>query len=365
MSLSIGIVGLPNSGKSTLFKALTKKQVLIANYPFATIDPNVGVIEVPDERLKKIAEVTKTAKILPASIEFYDIAGLVKDAHKGEGLGNQFLSHIKKTSAILHLVRVFEHVEIPHVSGRVSPKDDIEIINFELCMADLKIVEKRLEEQKQHLKTNLTSEQKKHFELLRLFKERLEKGLSLRELDLTEIEKNLVKDLQLLTIKPIIYVFNVDEKSELLNFSSRDLKKIFNLSSLDGEAIVISAKIEAELVDLSEDEQNEYRREFGLKRNCLNEVIKASYQLLHLITFFTYNSQETRAWPVKEGTKAPQVAGIIHTDFEEKFIRAEVVNWEKFVQYGEVGCKEKGLWRIEGKDYIVQDGDICYFRIAS
>lgn len=361
MSFSIGIVGLPNVGKSTLFKALTKKQVLIANYPFATIDPNIGVIEVPDDRLHKIATVTKSAKVIPAAIEFFDIAGLVKNAHKGEGLGNQFLSHIRQTAAILHLARMFEDPEVPHVAGHNAVKDDIEIINLELCMADLNIIEKRLKEETPSIKLHLSLEKKRRLELLQLFKQKLEKGEPIRSIYLTEDDKRLIKDIQLLTIKPIIYVFNVGEINELLFKSNDELKTVFNLQ--DGAIIVVNAKIEAELADLTDEEAIEYRKVYGIKESGLEKIIKISYQALDLITFFTFNDKETRAWPIKQGTKAVQAAGMIHTDFENKFIKAEVLRWQDLVEYGQAGCRQNGLVRTEGKDYIIKDGDICYFHI--
>lgn len=361
MSFSIGIVGLPNVGKSTLFKALTKKQVLIANYPFATIDPNVGVVEVPDERLKKLAEASNSKKVIPAIIEFYDIAGLVKNAYKGEGLGNQFLSHIKEVKAIVHLVRVFEDPDIHHVNAKVNPKNDIEIINLELCMADLQVIIKRLDFEKPKLKTGQNKDLIKRIGILERFKNTLEDEKALTNVSLTKEESFLIKDLDLLTTKPVIYVLNVSETSPLLNKNSEDLKKIFDIKI--GDVLAITAKIESDISDLDENETKQYLETFGLKQSGLDKIILASYKLLDLITFLTSGPEESRAWTIRKGTKAPEAAGVIHSDFEKNFIRVEVINWKDFIEYGEVKCKEKGLMRLEGKNYKIQDGDVCYFRV--
>lgn len=355
MSFSVGIVGLPNVGKSTLFKALTKKQALIANYPFATIDPNVGIVEVPDERLKKLAEVSHSEKIIPATIEFVDIAGLVKGASAGEGLGNKFLSHIREVAAIAQVVRNFSDPNIIHVHNRVDPKNDAEIINLELALADLATVSKRLEDLQKKAKAGPDKDLEKTTDLAQRIKMALESGVPARELDLTSEEEALVKDLHLLTIKPMLYVINEDEQAgqEVI------------LSGKNVRAVKISAKLEAELADLPEAEAKEYLKSLGMEQTGLERLIAESYQLLNLITFFTSGPKETRAWTVKAGSKAPEAAGVIHSDFEKGFIRAEVCAWDDFVKYGgEAGVKEKGLYRIEGKDYTIKDGDVCYFRVA-
>jgi GTP-binding protein YchF len=349
MSLSIGIVGLPNVGKSTLFNALTKKKAEASNYPFCTIDPNVGIVEVPDERLYKIAKISNPEKIIPTTIEFVDIAGLVKGAHKGEGLGNQFLSHIRECDAICEVVREFENEDIVHVDGKVNPESDKETINLELIFADLSTVEKRLAKVSKEVKSG-DKEAIKLKNLLEKLKKELEAGRAVREIELDRDEKKAIKSLSLLTIKPIMYVLNSDkeEETEDKNWGSSVIK--------------INARIEEEIAGLPNEEQAEYIKELGLDESGLNKLIKVSYGLLGLITFFTTGTDETRAWTVKNGAKAPEAAGVIHTDFEKGFIRAEVVNYEKFIEAGgEIEAKEKGLVRTEGKDYIMQDGDVCHF----
>jgi GTP-binding protein YchF len=356
MSFSIGIVGLPNVGKSTLFKALTKKQVDIANFPFTTINPNVGVVKVPDERLDKLAEVLKPKEIIPTYIEFVDIAGLVKGAHLGEGLGNQFLSHIREVEAIAEVVRDFQDPNVVHVAGKIDPKTDMEVINLELIFADLKTVEKRLEEIKPKAKSG-DKEAQKLLAVLEKLKQGLNKGQAIRELNLTEEEKDLIRDLNLLTIKPIIYVLNIDEE-KLANHTH----SILNDSKYKNQ-INICAKLEAELADLPEEEAKNYLKEYGLKRSGLDELILTAYKILNLITFFTCQNQILQAWTVPQGTKAPQAAKKIHSDFEKNFIRAEVINWQNLIYCGsEQVARDKGLLRIEGKDYVVQDGDVIHFK---
>ncbi len=351
MSLSIGIVGLPNVGKSTLFNILTKKQVEASNYPFCTIDPNVGVVKVPDERLDKIAQISQPAKIIPTFIEFTDIAGLVKGAHEGEGLGNQFLSHIRECDAICEVVRDFKDPNVIHVNGEIDPIGDQETINMELIFADLKTVEKRLEKVAKEIKSG-DKEIIKQKEILEKIKVLLDQGRAVRELEMKDEEKVFIKSLSLLTIKPIIYALNSDDTEKEANFS------------WDGEVVRINVKMEEQIAKLPEEEQAEYMKELGINKSGLDKLISASYKLLGLETFFTTGKDETRAWTIKKGSKAPQAAAEIHTDFEKGFVRAEVINWEKFIETGgEIKAKELGLVRTEGKDYIVQDGDICNFLI--
>lgn len=366
MSFSVGIVGLPNVGKSTLFKALTKKQALIANYPFATIDPNVGIVEVPDERLEKLAAVSVSEKIIPTTIEFVDIAGLVKGAHAGEGLGNKFLSHIREVAAIIQVVREFSDPNIIHVHNRVDPANDTEIINLELALADLATVTKRLENLRRESKSGGTKELERQIELTERLKTALEAGKPARELDLTAEEQELIADLHLLTSKPMLYVVNEDEPRGEGAVQARSSPQPLSLKGRGRDSVVrICAKLEAELADLPEAEAREYLKSLGQEQTGLERLILASYKLLDLITFLTSGLKETRAWTVKRGAKAPQAAGVIHSDFEKGFIRAEVCRWQDFVNYGgEAGVKEKGLYRLEGKDYVMQDGDVCYFRFA-
>ena len=351
MSLSIGIVGLPNVGKSTLFNVLTKKKVEASNYPFCTIDPNIGVVKVPDKRLDKIAEISKPAKIIPTFIEFTDIAGLVKGAHEGEGLGNQFLSHIRECDAICEVVRDFKDQNVIHVNGDINPINDQETITMELIFADIKTIEKKLTKTVKDAHGN-DKEAIKQKEILEQLKNVLDNGQAARKAEIKNENLSFVKSLGLLTYKPIIYVLNSDDPEKETNFS------------WDGEIIRINVKLEEEISDLSEEEQIEYMKELNINRSGLDKLISASYKLLGLETFFTTGKDETRAWTVKTGTKAPQAAGEIHTDFEKGFVRAEVINWEKFIETGgETKAKELGLIRIEGKDYIISDGDICNFLI--
>lgn len=358
MSFKIGIVGLPNVGKSTLFKALTKKPVAISNYPFCTIDPNVGVVTVPDERLKKLAAMIKPPKLIPTIIEFVDIAGLVKEAHKGQGLGNKFLSHIREVEAIVQVVRAFSDVNVAHVEGQLDPERDMEIVNLELILADLEAVNNQV----QKLKKEAQQDKKlvKKFEVIQKVKETLDQSQPARTSKLETKELVEIKDLNLLTLKPTIYCFNVDE-NQAVSYQPRFSK--FQLKP--GEQLVISAKIESELAELSEKEAKEYLKELGLKKSGLENLILKTYQLLNLITFYTYNEKELRAWTVKAETRAPEAAGVIHTDFQEKFIRAEVINWQALVKAGGwQKAKDQGLIRTEGKDYAVADGEVIFFLVG-
>jgi len=355
MSLSVGIIGLPNVGKSTTFNALLKRKLAQAsNFAFCTIEPNVGIVNVPDERLEKLSVVSKSKKIIYTTIEFVDIAGLVSGAHKGEGLGNQFLSHIREVDAIVEVVRSFKNPDVVHVAGKVDPSDDIETINLELIMADLQMVEKRLRKVSSDAKSG---DKKLIFEknVLEKIKKELENEKAARDMQLPNEEQAVMKPYNFLTAKPMLYVMNVDE-------SGGPTPNDEGIGSPN--QIIINAKLEAEIAELPEDEQDEYKKELGLDETGLDKLIKASYEMLNLITFFTSGEPETRAWTVKQGAKAPQAAGVIHTDFIKGFIRAEVINWEKFVDLGGWSkAKEKGLVRIEGKEYEVKDGDVCYFLV--
>lgn len=352
MALSIGIVGLPNVGKSTLFNLLTKKGVEAANYPFCTIDPNVGVVKVPDFRLDKLAFVSKPKKIIPTTIEFVDIAGLVAGAHKGEGLGNQFLAHIRECDAICEVIRDFKDKNIIHVNGRIDPESDKDTINLELIFADLATVEKRKDKLSREVKSG-DKEIKHNLVILEKIFSHLSSGRAIRELVFTDEELLFVKTLNLLTIKPILYLLNIDE-----------LNSANTLPIVDGEILKINARLESEIVNLPEEEQAEYIKELGLSESGLNKLIRKAYEILGLETFFTTGPDETRAWTIKTGTKAPQAAGEIHTDFIKGFVRAEVINWEKLIDCGsEARAKELGLVRVEGKDYVVKDGDVCHFLI--
>lgn len=366
MSLSIGIVGLPNVGKSTLFKALTKKQVDCANYPFCTIDPNVGVVAVPDERLQKLADFSKTQKIVPAAIEFVDIAGLVKGASQGEGLGNKFLSHIRETDAIAEVVRIFEDPNITHVNNKIDPLGDIETINTELILADLASVIKQLERAQRNSKSG-NKEAIAESDALTKIKTVLEKGELASSIEMEEMEKPLVKTFGLLTIKPILYILNKKSGAKNLDELNDERYKKLMESFEKNKNIwtVVDAKIEQELNELSEEEKKEYKKELGVADDGgIDKLIQKGYELLGLMTYFTTGEVETRAWTIPKNSTAPRAGKAIHSDFEEKFIRAEIIFWEDLLKAGSfASAREKGLLRTEGKEYIVKDGDVIEFKI--
>ena len=363
MALTAGIVGLPNVGKSTLFNAITKAGAESANYPFCTIDPNVGMVEVPDERLEKLTELYHPKKTVPTTFEFTDIAGIVKGASKGEGLGNKFLSHIRQVDAICHVVRCFEDENITHVSGKVDPIDDIETINLELILADLETVDKRIGRVEKIAKQK-DKEAVAEYEVLAKLKAAFEAEKPARAVELTEDQQKIVKGFQLLTSKPVLYVANVGEDDIQDPSANPYVGKVREYAKQEGaEVIVICARIEEEIAELDDDEKKMFLTELGIRESGLDQLIKAAYSLLGLATYFTAGEPEVRAWTFKKGMKAPQCAGIIHSDFEKGFIRAETVSYEDLIKYGSVAAaREAGKVRLEGKDYVVQDGDVMHFR---
>ena len=362
MSLTAGIIGLPNVGKSTLFNAITKQEILAANYPFATIDPNIGTVIVPDKRVEVLEQLYHPDRTIPTTFEFTDIAGLVKGASKGEGLGNKFLSHIRETNAVVEVVRCFEDSNIIHVDGNIDPIRDIEVINVELILADLDIIDNRISKIGKRATTSRNKNDLQEYNLLKKIKESLEKDIPVRKLDLDEEEQKIISSFSLITAKPIIYVANVSEDE--ITTGNKYVEKVKEYASHeDAEVVMISAKIESELAELEEEEKKEYMKELNLTESGLSELIKATYNLLGLETYFTVGSDEVKAWTFKKGMKAPACAGIIHTDFEKGFIKAEVMSYDDLIKYKtELKVKEAGKLRLEGKDYIVKDGDICHFR---
>lgn len=363
MALTAGIVGLPNVGKSTLFNAITKAGALAANYPFATIDPNVGIVEVPDARLDKLTELVTPKKTVPTAFEFTDIAGIVKGASKGEGLGNKFLAHIREVDAICQVVRCFEDENITHVAGSVNPIDDIEVINLELILADMESVEKRLQRVSKMAKQKDKEALMEEPVLLKV-KEVLEAEKPARAADLSDDEMKVIKGLHLLTIKPMLYVANVSEDEVADPANNKYLKMVQEYAANEGsQVIVVCAKVEEEISELDDEEKAMFLEELGIKESGLDQLIRASYNLLGLATYFTAGVQEVRAWTFRKGMKAPQCAGIIHTDFERGFIRAETVSYDDLVAAGSMAtAKEAGKVRLEGKEYVVQDGDVMLFR---
>ena len=362
MSLTAGIVGLPNVGKSTLFNAITKKSILMANYPFATIDPNVGVVIVPDERIDVLKNMYNPERVIPTTYEFTDIAGLVKGASNGEGLGNKFLSHIREVDAVVEVVRCFDDENIIHVDGSVDPIRDIEVINVELVLSDLEIITSRINRIGKKAMTTKNKDDVKEIELLERIKEALESNIPVRKLGLDEEEKKLISSFNLITLKPIIYALNVEDND--INTGNNYTKLVEDYAKKEGsETAIICAKLESELSELDEEEKKLFLDDLGIKESGVERLINKTYDLLGLATFFTVGKDEVRAWTFKKGSKAPECAGIIHSDFEKGFIKAEVMSYNDLVNAGsELKVRELGKARIEGKEYIMQDGDICHFR---
>ncbi|AZK45850.1 redox-regulated ATPase YchF [Paenibacillus lentus] len=363
MALKAGIVGLPNVGKSTLFNAITQAGAESANYPFCTIDPNVGVVEVPDERLDKLTELVVPNRTVPTAFEFVDIAGLVRGASKGEGLGNKFLAHIREVDAIVHVVRCFEDENITHVDGKINPISDIQTINLELILADLDSVEKRIERSRKNMKGG-NKQYAQEVEVLERVKEALYNDMPARSVELSDDEKLIIRDLHLLTMKPVLYAANVSEDGVTDADNNPFVQQVKEFAAAENaEVVPISAKVEAEIAELEGEDKAMFLEELGLKASGLDRLINAAYRLLGLYTYFTAGVQEVRAWTIRKGTKAPGAAGVIHTDFERGFIRAEVVSYDDLLAAGSMNVvKERGQLRLEGKEYVVQDGDIMHFR---
>lgn len=360
--MKLGIVGLPNVGKSTLFNAITKAGAEAANYPFCTIEPNVGVVTVPDERLKVLHEMYNSKKTIYTTIEFYDIAGLVKGASQGEGLGNKFLGHIREVAAIIHVVRCFEDPNVVHVDGKIDPLSDIETINMELILSDMEVLDRRIQKTTKNLKGDKSLQ--KELDLLKKISECLGSGKSARAMDLTEDEDEFVKSLDLLSYKPVIYAANVSEDDAADASNNEYVNAVREFAATEGsDVVVVCAKIEAEISELEDEEKAMFLEELGIDEAGLDKLVKASYHLLDLISFLTAGEPEVRAWTIKRGTKAPGAAGKIHTDFERGFIRAETIAYDKLIECGGnlATAKEKGLIRSEGKEYVVKDGDVIHF----
>ena len=361
MSLKCGILGLPNVGKSTLFNSISTGKAEAANFPFCTIEPNLGVVTVPDERIDKLSEIVKPQKTIPTTINFVDIAGLVKGASKGEGLGNKFLSNLKEVDLLIHVIRCFENDNIVHVNGKIDPVSDKEIIDYELIIKDLDSVDRRIDKIRKQAITG-DKEKKSENDILTKCKSHLEDGISLRELSLDNNEVKWIKHLNLITLKPLVYVANIDES--LISSDNEHINNLKEVVNKEGLILIkICASLEEQLYDLTEEEKNLFLDDYGITESGLDMLIKASYKSLDLITYFTAGEKEIRAWTVKKDSTAPQAAGVIHTDFEKGFIKAEVIKYNDFISYGsELKCKEAGKLSIEGKEYILSDGDVMHFR---